>query len=352
MRRRMTIGTVAALSILTLTGCGGGSESSDTSKPANPPSGVNKPMVRPRVAFVTNGVADFWTIAKAGAEDGASDYGAELTVIMPAGIEDQKKKLEDLLVRGVDGIAVSPIDPANQVEILNNAAAKAHLITHDSDAPGTDRLVYIGMDNYDAGWMCGEMARAALPDGGKVVIFIGRLEQDNARRRRQGTIDALLGRSKDPARYDEPGTVLESDDGQYTIVGTYTDQFDRAKAKANVEDALSLHPDLAAMVGLFEYNPPLCLDVLQRQNLLTKVKVIGFDENPVTLEGIRRGWVAGTVVQNPFLYGKESVRVLVALANGDRSVLPENRFIDIPARVIDTSNVDEFEADLKQKLGN
>ncbi|GIT30306.1 MAG: hypothetical protein Ct9H300mP1_23520 [Planctomycetaceae bacterium] len=53
------------------------------------------------------------------------------------------------------------------------------------------------MDNYTAGRMCGELIREALPKGGKVMLFIGRLEQDNARLRRQGVIDALLGRSAD-----------------------------------------------------------------------------------------------------------------------------------------------------------
>ncbi|MFP6767955.1 MAG: substrate-binding domain-containing protein, partial [Planctomycetaceae bacterium] len=97
----------------------------------------------------------------------------------------------------------------NQVELLNLAAAKTRLITHDSDAPKSNRLVYIGMDNYTAGRMCGELVREALPKGGKVMLFIGRLEQDNARLRRQGVIDALLGRPHDRKNFDPPGKVLQ-----------------------------------------------------------------------------------------------------------------------------------------------
>jgi ribose transport system substrate-binding protein len=117
--------------------------------------------------------------------------------------------IEDLISRGVQGIAVSPIDAKNQVALLNQAAEKTRLITHDSDAPDANRLVYIGMDNYLAGRMCGELVREALPQGGKVMLFIGRLEQDNARLRRQGVIDAVLGREPDSTRYDPPDTVLE-----------------------------------------------------------------------------------------------------------------------------------------------
>jgi len=165
---------------------------------------------KPRFAYVTNGVASFWTIASKGVVAAGNDLGVNTDVLMPAeGIADQKRMIEDLITRGVQGIAVSPIDAENQVDLLNQAAEKTRLITHDSDAPKANRLVYIGMDNYTAGRMCGELIREALPKGGKVMLFIGRLEQDNARRRRQGVIDALLGRSVDPSRFDPADKVLE-----------------------------------------------------------------------------------------------------------------------------------------------
>jgi ABC-type sugar transport system substrate-binding protein len=219
-------------------------------------------------AFITNGVADFWTIGKAGAEKAAADLGVNVSVIMPSSITDQTRKIEDLLNRGTAGIAISPINPANQGEVLAKAAAATSLITHDSDAPDSPRRVYIGMDNYEAGIICGKLVRDALPDGGKVMLFIGRLDQDNSQRRRQGCIDGILGREPDPSRRDDPGAVVSSDDGKYTVLGTLTDQFDRAKAKANAEDALLRHPDIAAMVGLFEYNPPLILEALERAGRL------------------------------------------------------------------------------------
>jgi ABC-type sugar transport system substrate-binding protein len=224
----------------------------------------------PEYAFITNGVADFWTIGKAGAEKAAADLGVKAAVIMPSSITDQTRKIEDLLTRGTAGIAISPINPANQGEVLAKAAAATNLVTHDSDAPDSPRKVYIGMDNYEAGLICGKLVRDALPDGGKVMLFIGRLDQDNSQRRRQGCIDGVLGREPDPARRDDPGAVIKSDDGTYEILGTMTDQFDRAKAKANAEDALLRHPDVAAMVGLFEYNPPLILEALERAGRLVR----------------------------------------------------------------------------------
>ena len=87
-------------------GTGGGASGSDAKKP--------------RVAYVTNGVASFWVIAEAGAKAAGEKFNADVAVHMPAeGISEQKRIMEDLMTRGVDGIAISPIDPANQTPLIN-----------------------------------------------------------------------------------------------------------------------------------------------------------------------------------------------------------------------------------------
>ena len=317
-----------------------------------PTGGADGPEEGPQFAFVTNGVASFWTVAAAGAQQAADDEDVSVTVVMPNGLTDQTRKIEDLITRGVDGIAISPINPDNQIDALNKAAAEAPLITHDSDAPQSDRMVYVGMDNYQAGLMCGELVRDALPDGGEIMLLVGRLDQDNARYRRQGCIDAVLGRKPDRQRRDPPGATIASDDGKYQILGTLTDNFDRAKAKANAEDALTRHPQLAAMVGLFVYNPPAIVEALDRAGKLGQVKVIAFDEDDVTLQGIQDGTIAGTIVQNPYQYGYQSVEILAKLHAGDTSVIPEGGFIDVPPRRIEKDNVDDFWSELKQLVGD
>lgn len=333
-----------------LPGCKPSSEPGTATGGAGGGSGGGPAGARKKIAFVTNGVAAFWTIAAAGVKAAGEKLGVDATTLMPVeGISDQKRMIEDLLTRGIDGIAVSPIDPANQHDILNEAARRSKLITHDSDAPDCDRLLYIGMDNYKAGRLCGDLVREALPKGGSVMLFIGRLEQDNAKRRRQGVIDAILGRSEDPTRYDPPSEVLTANG--FTIVGTLTDQFDRAKGKANAEDTMAKYPDIGCMVGLFGYNPPLLLEALSQANKIGAVKCVAFDEDDATLAGIQSGAVHGTVVQNPYMYGYKSVEILAELTRGNVGVIPASKFIDIPARQIRKDNVDEFWADLKSKVG-
>jgi ribose transport system substrate-binding protein len=308
-----------------------------------------KKAERSKFAVVTTGVASFWDICKIGAEKAGEDLDVDVEVLMPNGGVEQKSKMEDLLSRGVDGIAAAVIDPINQSEFFNEVAERVEFITMDTDAPDSKRKVYIGVDNYDAGRLCGQLVKEALPEGGQVILFIGRLEQDNSKRRRQGVIDELLDRSRDSARYDAPGAQVTGE--KYTVLATLTDQFDRAKGKANAEDMLTKYPEVGCMVGLFAYNPPLILEALSQAKRLNTVKVVGFDEDPITLQAIVDGTVHGTVVQNPYEYGYQSVKVLKALSEGDDSMIPADKFINIPARQIRKDTVSEFWTDLNKKLG-
>ena len=82
-----------------------------------------------------------------------------------------------------------------------------------------------------------------------------------------------------------------------------------------------------------------------------KIALIGFDENDVTLQAIKDGDCIGTVVQNPFEYGYQSVRVLTQLIEGNKNVIPDSKYIDIPPRKITSENVDEFWDDLRAQKG-
>lgn len=302
---------------------------------------------KPTVAYVTNGIASFWVIAEKGAHAAGREHGANVEVRMPPkGISDQKRMVQELLAAGVDGIAISPIDPENQGDLFREIRERTKLITHDSDAPDSGRLCYIGMDNYQAGRMCGKLVKEALPDGGSVMLFVGRLGQLNARLRRQGVIDELLDRPHDNTRYDEPGSELKGE--KYVILDTRTDGFDFAKAKSQAQDAIARYPDLGCMVGLFAYNPPACLEAVREADKVGKIQLVAFDEQDETLQGIVDGAIYGSIVQNPYQYGYESVRILTALAKGDESVLPEGGFLDIPAREIRKENVGGFWDELKR----
>ena len=312
--------------------------------------GCSKPSEKSDFAYVTNGVDPFWDLCAAGVRIAEREFGVKCEVHMPTkGVVDQKRILEAMVAKGVKGIAVSPVDPENQTGHLNEIAQVTKLITHDADAPESDRMVYIGTDNYKAGRALGQLVKEAIPDGGEVMIFVGRLEQLNARQRRQGVIDELLNRAHQTlgqVKFDEVAKEFKGD--KYTVLDTRTDNFDKAKAKANAEDAITKYKNLACMVGLFAYNPPACIDAIKEAGKLDQIKVCGFDEQESFLQAIKDGHAHGTISQQPWNYGYNSVKLLKSIMDGDTSAIPENRFIDVGYKVITKANIDEFWAEKKK----
>ena len=75
-----------------------------------------------RLAFITNNAADFWTICRAGCNKAAQenpDIDVDFQMLADASAAGQVRMIDDLLSRGVQGIALSPVDPTNETPKLN-----------------------------------------------------------------------------------------------------------------------------------------------------------------------------------------------------------------------------------------
>jgi ribose transport system substrate-binding protein len=307
---------------------------------------------QPRVAVVTGGVDPFWDIVAAGARDAADQFKAQLTLHTPSQgdqcEEDQNRILRELIASQVDGVAVSPVSPATQAPLLNEAAMASRLVTFDSDAPVSQRLCYIGTDNYVAGRQCGELVKQALPNGGKVMISIGSITADNGQKRRQGLIDELLGRPHGTSR---PSDTSESppSEGKYVILGTLIDKDTRESARDVLFAAIQAHPDLNCLVGIYAYNAPAILDALKRTGRLGQIKVVAFDYHEETIAAIEAGHVYGTVVQDPYSYGFNAVRTLAELKRGQPS-LPMLQTMLFECSPVTKDGTAAFRAKVKQQL--
>ena len=286
------------------------------------------------LAFVVNSSSDFWTFARRGIEKANKEhpaYDMELVIPSQAAAAEQRRIVDELLARRVAGIAISPINPASSTEMLNRAAAQAPLFTTDSDAPDSNRLVYIGTDNVAAGRQAGEQMKKALPGGGSAMLFVGTMDADNARERAQGIREALEG-------------------SNIKILDIRTDGADFAAAKRNAEDTLSRYADIGIMVGLWAYNTPQIYQAVRDSGRAGKVQIVGFDEGALTLRGIADGTVHSTIVQQPFEFGYQSMIGLVKYIEGDKAWIPADKKIIVPTRVIDKGNVAGFEAQMKKLL--
>src|SRR5215813_1297946 len=146
--------------------------------PSKPPKAVKT------VAFITNSTSDFWKVARKGCEKADGEL-ADVTVAFKTtntgAIEEQNGLIRQALDRDeADAIAISPVDPVAQKKVINDAAKRVFLMTQDSDAPDTDRALYLGADNRAAGRQAGELIKQALPQGGKIMVFVGKREVQNA----------------------------------------------------------------------------------------------------------------------------------------------------------------------------
>jgi len=288
-----------------------------------------------KLAFVTNNASDFWTIARKGTEKAAKDIpGIEVDFRIPGDgtAAEQQRQVDDLLSKGIEGIAISPVDPANQTPMLNSAASKAVVVTQDSDAPNSNRVCYIGTDNVAAGKQAGALLKEALPQGGKIMVFVGVLDAANAQQRYQGLKEALAG-------------------SNIQIIDVRTDNTDRVRAKSNAADTLVNNPDIAGMVGLWSYNGPAILSAVKEANKVDKVKIIAFDEEDPTLEGIKDGSIYATVVQQPFEFGYRSMELMAKYLNGDKSVVPASKQIFVPTLAIKKADVEALQKKINQLRG-
>jgi len=146
------------------------------------------------LAFLTNTVDPFWNLAEAGVRRAEPVFNVACEVYHPpaGSVEQQKRFIERKMGDGCQGMALSPIDPASQTSLIDKAAETMEVICHDSDAPESKRKFYIGTGNYLAGRAVGKLVKQAIPEGGDVMIFVGKMEVLNAQERSAGVIDELL----------------------------------------------------------------------------------------------------------------------------------------------------------------
>lgn len=321
---RIALTLLAAGASASLPGCGSQTTSSGGGKP--------------QLAFVINSSSDFWVLARAGIRKAEKEFDVDVDFQVPGQgtAAQQREIIETLIAKGIDGMAVSVLDPKGAIDILNQAVERMPVVTQDSDAPDSKRKVYIGTNNVEAGRVAGREIIKALTEGGKVspgkiALFVGKLDVANARERKQGIEETL----KD--------TGIE-------VVETFTDETKRPTAQTNVRNALDKYPDLKCLVGLWSYNPPAIIHVLKEKGLAGKIKVVAFDEEQATLDGLVDDTVFSTVVQQPYEFGYQSVKVLAKLTRKESIDLPADGLLYVPVKVIDKSSVAEFKQKVDQML--
>ncbi len=302
--------------------------------------------------MVTNNASSFWTAMQLGMENARNELKIDAERLTPAGASpthiDQKTTFEQAVAANADGIGVSPIEADAFAPTIDAAVAKGiPVITFDSDSEKSKRLVYIGTNNYEAGKRAGEQIVRLLPNGGKFLAFVGKMSAQNARDRYNGVLDAIKGHNIEPLQ--EP----------------FQDNADKTGAAyRNVQDALTRYGDkVNLLLGIWSYNGPAIVDVVVKNNLRGKLKIVCFDGDAKTLSNLDKGLVDATVVQKPYEFGRIGTQLLYNInRKGLKAALEEMKpelekqgmkvdgnKIDTGVTVVTPENAKPFLKEMKEK---
>jgi len=278
------------------------------------------------VAVIGKSVHPYWAEVELGVKKAAEDLGVKATFFVPQkeDIQAQVSQMESFIAMGVDGIAIAPSDPTAITPTIKTAISKGiPVITLDTDAPESERLVYIGTDNYSAGKLAGQVMSQLLgPEGGEVAIGTGSLTAMNSLERMRGFTDGIA-ENKNIVVVTKPALCDFEDTG---------------RAVTLVEQALLTYPNLKGFFGVYAINGPAAAKAIKTAGKVGEVLVVCFDTTAEHMQLIKEGAIAATIGQRPYMMGYNSVEVLTNMVkkgvDAALAELPENKIIDTGVDIV------------------
>lgn len=277
----------------------------------------------------------YWQEAQAGLTDIAKQTGVKVELVGPTSFSPSEElaAFQQAVSQHPSGILVSVTDPQSFKGPIDAAISQGlPVICIDADAPDSRRVLFIGTDNFRAGAESGKRMADLLGGQGRVLI-IALAGQLNTDERVRGVNEALK-------KY--PGIK---------IAQTIDDKGDPRNAYDAVSELLQKKEKIEGIIGLEASGGSGTAEALHRFDMTGKIKIVAFDKDPQTLEGIERGWITATVVQKPYVMAFYGVRFLDDLhhnavhefkdwATAPTAPLPT--FVDTGTAVVDSSNLATF----------
>lgn len=285
------------------------------------------------VAVIPKGTSHaFWQSIHAGAEKAAQELG--ITVIWRGPLreddrESQVTEVENAIARGVDGIALAPLDESALVGPVSGAMKRRiPVVIFDSGLKGDDYVSFVATDNEKGGRLAGEHVVKLLNGKGRVILLRYAEGHDSTSRREQGFLAAFEG---------QPGIQIVSSNqyGGADVEGAYK----KAEALLSAMKGLDGLPAVDAVFCPNESVSFAMLRVLQDNGWAGKIRFIGFDASPNLVSGLRARQIDGLIVQDPVKMGYLGVKTLVAHIRGERV----ERRIDTGVRLVTPDEMDEAE---------
>ena len=264
----------------------------------------------------------FWDDVKKGMKKAADELGVRAEFVAPveADASQQVQKIEALLERKVDGVAISPNLPDSVIQVIAKARAKGiPVICFDADSPDSERLCYVGTFNEQAGYEAGRLLKEFLPQGGTILVVSGGAGALNHNERIAGFRRGIRDSN------------LIVDDVKYC-----NDDLNRATQL--IESYVSANPDLA---GIFCTASWAICAANVRKDAGKNFVVIGFDTVAEELQLTKDGLIEGLVGQRPEQMGYESVMTLHRLRQAGERMAEIADDVDTGTLVVTRRNAEE-----------
>lgn len=283
------------------------------------------------VALIPMGSTDeFWKSVHAGGVQASQKLGVNIIWQGPIRRDDRTAQIdvvESMIVRGVKGIVLAPIDNmALRAPVEDAYRNKIPVVIIDSNLNSDKSVSFVATDNYKGGVMAGEHMIKLLSGKGRVAMLRnveGSASTDN---RERGFLDALK---------NAPEIKVVSSN---LYAGATTES--AYKQSENLLAPLKTAQGEIGLDGIFCPNESSAfgmLRALQDGALTGKVRFIGFDSSEKLVEGLEKGHMDALVVQDPVRMGYLGVEKLVDHIHGKNI---EKR-IDVPATLVTRENLKE-----------
>jgi ribose transport system substrate-binding protein len=285
------------------------------------------------VAVIPKGTSHaFWQSIHAGAEKAAQELGVTVVWRGPLREDDrdsQVTEVENAVARGVDGIALAPLDDSALAAPVSSAMKRGiPVVIFDSGLKGDDYVSFVATDNDAGGRLAGEHMARLLDGKGRIVLLRYAEGHDSTTRREQGFLAAVK---------QHPGLQLVSEN-QYGGA----DVEEAYKKSESILSTLKRADGSLDVDGVFSPNESstfAMLRVLQDNGWAGKVRFVGFDASENLVKGLRTRQIDGLVVQDPVKMGYLSVKTLVAHIEGEQI----ERRIDTGVRLVTPEEIDNPE---------
>lgn len=275
--------------------------------------------------------SEFFNWAYAGMIDAAKAIGPHVKTELHGPAEWdatlEARAIEQLVAKKVAGILTTAGDAHAMVPSINRAIkAKVPVITFDSDAPTSDRMCFVGTNNYQAGYEAGKAMAEWLGDKG--VIGISTFPGPDHLKKRQDGFEAALKEFAPGAR-----------------IVVVNDENDVAKAEVNLTAMLQANKDINGIMCMHGNPGPGAAAAVRSVGRQGQVQIMAFDFGLPVIELIEKGEIKGTVGQNPYLMGYMSLMLAYAAHHPTEipSLFPG--FGHVPVAGIDTGVAIIYEQD-------